>query len=289
MDGRLQELYSAFCTAEKAWIRDLSTTTTTTTTTTAALQDCSLHYGEVAFVLAGLKPCVLIQLPTEDLTRSLYHKVLASYWTQLPAYQYHRHQEPGQEREQGQEQAQGHEHGTHHPILGLECRLITHPVRTPEMPLQGCVLLWSHTTVRSHAQAQRIQRGIDLLFHHNTATAAASDQEEVEISDTDLAILLDIPGRLPTTAAEMHRMIEVSYWHTPTLQQQQQQQLSVSHVQPPLPPPPAPSEPTLLTAFAAQPDQIPAIQVHFRRYSDTVRDMFGIQLKLHIQSIADIA
>ncbi|KAG0365726.1 hypothetical protein BGX24_003981 [Mortierella sp. AD032] len=149
--------------------------------------------------------------------------------------------------------------------LGLECRLITRNVQSPEMSLQGYVLMWSSTTVESHPQTASIQRSINLLCP-SSATAATAFPNT--ISEEDLALMLGIPGRLPTTEPEMRAMIEVSYWHQDNNN-------------------PDDSSPVLLTAFAAQPDQIPAIQTHFKWYRDAVRTVFNITLKLHIQAIAD--
>ncbi|KAF8933682.1 hypothetical protein BGZ47_010761 [Haplosporangium gracile] len=79
--------------------------------------------------------------------------------------------------------------------------------------------------------------------------------------------MLDIPGRLPTSEAEIRAMVEVSYWD---------QDESAAN-----------SSPVLLTAFAAQPDQILAIQTHFKEYRDSARSLFNMTLKLHIQAMAD--
>ncbi|KAF9539887.1 hypothetical protein EC957_004895 [Mortierella hygrophila] len=144
---------------------------------------------------------------------------------------------------------------------GLECRLITRDARSPEMSFQGYVLLWSSTAVESHPQAATIQRSIDLLCPTTTGQT-----EPAMISEQDLAVILDIPGRLPASEAEIRAMVEVSYWH--------QDESTVD------------SSPVLLTVFAAQPDQIPAIQTHFKKYRDSVRSLFDMTLKLHVQAMA---
>ncbi|KAF9962347.1 hypothetical protein BGZ72_007400 [Mortierella alpina] len=147
----------------------------------------------------------------------------------------------------------------------------------------GYVLLWSSKTVLSHPQAELIQRGIDRICPQETSASSSTKtfsgngedrEEEEEISEEDLAVMLDIPGRLPRTHAEMMQMIEVSYWH----QTSSSNTSSTSK-----------TEPTLLTAFAAQPDQIPEIQAHFRRYRDTLLQVLQLPLKLHTQSMADMA
>ncbi|KAF9358219.1 hypothetical protein BGX26_002223 [Mortierella sp. AD094] len=173
--------------------------------------------------------------------------------------------------------------------LGLNCHLITKDIRSPEMPLQGCVLVWSDRTVQLHPQSVRIRRGISLLCSSEgqkdplaTGTmgneTAAKDINTRLISEQDLAIMLDLPGRLPESEKEMHQMIEVSYWHQGDIGIGGGQNDRAT----------AEASPTLLTAFAAQPDQVPNIQIHFKRYRDTIREIFGIQLKLHIQSMADL-
>ncbi|KAF9557165.1 hypothetical protein EC968_007791 [Mortierella alpina] len=261
MSGIL-DLFTTFRDAEHAWMQSLPPHAYTDSPAPSSTpQDCSLHYGELAFVLVGLKPCMLIQLPTPELTTAFYHGVILPYLLNHPAYD---------------------------PLsapsdLGLSCKLITGRVRSPEMSLQGYVLVWSQRTVRSHPQAELIQRGIDRICPQETGLPSSTEPvsgngednqgNEEEISDDDLAVMLDIPGRLPKTHAEMLQMIEVSYWH----QAGTSNTASASE-----------SEPTLLTAFAAQPEQIPEIQAHFRRYRDTLQ-LLELPLKLHIQSMADMA
>ncbi|KAG0276943.1 hypothetical protein BGZ95_006814 [Linnemannia exigua] len=188
------------------------------------------------------------------MTQTFFRQVLAPQVMQHPAYK-------------TLSKKNGNSADTDTPsTLGLECRVITRNVQSPEMPLQGYVLMWSSTTVASHPQTASIQRSIDLLCPSSATAATATPST---ISEMDLALMLDIPGRLPTTEPEMRAMIEVSYWH--------QDNNSPSDD----------SSPVLLTAFAAQPDQIPAIQTHFKRYRDATRTLFNITLKLHIQAMAD--
>ncbi|KAF9964487.1 hypothetical protein BGZ70_006390 [Mortierella alpina] len=264
MKSAILDFFRAFREEEQAWIQSLQTPTNTDFhTPSSTLQDCSLHYGELAFVLAGLKPCLLIQLPTPELTTAFYEGVIVPRLLTHPAY--------------AQLSAPSD--------LGLSCKRITGRVRSPEMSLQGYVLLWSRRTVLSHPQADRIQRGIDRVCPQET-TLHSGDQtgsenvgdnqeDEDEISEEDLAVMLDIPGRLPKTHAEMLQMIEVSYWH----------QVSSSNTTGSA----QATEPTLLTAFAAQPDQIPEIHAHFRRYRTTLLQVLELPIQLHIQSMADMA
>ncbi|KAG0256340.1 hypothetical protein BG011_004609 [Mortierella polycephala] len=253
----IQELYSTFQIAERSWIRSLPQISQQQQRqgSPTRLEDCSLHYGEFAFVLAGLKPCILIQLPTPEMTTAYYHNALVPHLIHHPAFK---------------RQAKA-------PGLELSCQLITRNVHSPEMHLQGYVLLWSARTVQAHPQSKHIQNGINLLCHPNAL--GSSDMNEssnngnkpATISEEDLALMLDIPGRLPETEMELKRMIEVSYWsqgHCSTDKE--------------------PNEPLLLTAFAAQPDQLSDIQAHFKRYKDAVRDLYRFQLKLHVQSMSDM-
>jgi len=272
MEVVAQELYKTFFDAERAWMRAQTQTTGSTTTTTTTtdpgqpsssqlLEDCSLHYGEFAFLLAGLKPCLLLQLPTPAMTRAFYHDVLTSQVMQHFAYKVLSSDSATSIAAPLTTATIGH---------GLQCRLITKDVRSPEMPLQGYALLWCTSTVKSHPQGASIQRSIDLLCPSTTATTTtttAAAATPALISEKDLALMLDIPGRLPSTESEISAMIEVSYWH-------QGDQCNEE-------------SPVLLTAFAAQPDQIPAIQSHFVSYRDSVRTLFNITLKLHIQAMAD--
>ncbi|KAF9183022.1 hypothetical protein BGZ50_004477 [Haplosporangium sp. Z 11] len=253
----IQELYSTFQIAERSWIRSLSQTPQNQQRqgSPARLEDCSLHYGEFAFVLAGLKPCILIQLPTPDLTTAYYHSALVPHLIHHPAFK-------------RQAKASG---------LELRCQLITRNVQSPEMHLQGYVLLWSAGTVQAHPQSKRIQNGINLLCPPNVLESSDMNESSnngsktTTISEEDLALMLDIPGRLPGTEVELKRMIEVSYWSQGHCSADKES-----------------NEPLLLTAFAAQPDQLPDIQAHFKRYRDAVWDLFRIHLKLHVQSMSDM-
>ncbi|ORZ28678.1 hypothetical protein BCR41DRAFT_417820 [Lobosporangium transversale] len=249
----IQELYTSYRAAERAWINSISTSESHASS--AAIQDCSLHYGELAFVLAGLKPCVLVQMPTSELTQSLYHQVLESYWLKLDVYKLH------QQQKQQQQQPQQH---LHRPFsLGLDCRLITRNICSPEMSLQGCVLIWSNQTIQSHPQTAIIQHAIHQLF---SSPSLSSDNATNVISDHDLAIMLDIPGRLPENSLEIQNMIEVSYWDQKdenyrTMSSSHSNQNNNSHTEAnddEQIKSTASSSPILLTAFAAQPDQIPA-------------------------------
>ncbi|KAG0296511.1 hypothetical protein BGZ96_009330 [Linnemannia gamsii] len=245
MEAAAQELNTTFRNAERTWIHSFQENTTGASN----LEDCSLHYGEFAFLLAGLKSCLLLQLPTPAMTTAFFHAVIVPQIMHHPAYKVLSAKELGLG-------------------VGLECRLITRNVRSPEMSLQGYILLWSSTTVEAHPQAALIQRSIDLLCPPPPSDSAAATTAIV--SEQDLAIMLDIPGRLPGSEAEIRAMVEVSYWH-----QDQDESTAVDSV------------PVLLTAFAAQPDEIPLIQTHFKRYRDSVRSLFKMTLKLHIRSMAD--
>lgn len=229
MEDRARELFISFRDAERTWIQDQETRAAS-----PGLEECSLHYGEMAFVLAGLKPAVLIQLPSVDLTQQFYIQVLQPHLVQ------------------------------HHSFASsrLECRMITRSVRSPEMPLTGCVLVWNRESVRSHPQSFTIQGVLDLLCPSSEVLQGVPT--EIVVSESDLATLLDIPGRLPGSEEEIHKMLEVSFWKQDT----------------------SASSPVLLTAFAAQPEEVPTIQAHFKRYKDRMSSLFGITLKLHVQSMA---
>lgn len=273
----IQDLYTSYRNAEHAWTRSIDSATSSPMASSAvnadsstygSIEECSLHYGEIAFLLAGLKPCVLIQFPTPELTRGFYHQVLEPQWMQ---------------RESFKRQQQGQQEG-----LGLSCCLITKDVRSPEMPLQGCVLVWSQRTVRSHPQSDLIQRAINQLFSssHETTPKANKDKTnpntQCVIAEQDMAVILDLPGRLPETEIEVYRIVEVSYWD-------QGKTLSGHGGNAGNTTSPPDLQPTLLTTFAAQPDQIPGVHAHFKRYKDAVRDRFGVQLKFHMQSMANVA
>jgi len=241
--------------------------------TAESLENCSLHSGEFAFVLAGLKPAMLVQMPSRSLTLDFKRKVLDK-------------EDLFQTLSEADEMTDSNINNNNSTDLNLQCRLITEEIASPEMSLQGCVLIWSPRTVQRHPQASLLQRSIDRLCPPTvpllaTTSSPSNDEKSKLISESDLAILLDYPGRLPTTQAEMQQMIEVSYWNQPTLVPPISSASAARQGQDKNEPP------QLLTAFAAQPDQIPKIQDHFRRYKDSVRNLFGLCLKLHIQSLAE--
>lgn len=241
------------------------------------LENCSLHSGEFAFVLAGLKPAMLVQMPSQSLTLDFKRKVLDKEEIFRPLSR--------------KDEAI---HNNSSTDLHLQCRLITEEIASPEMPLQGCVLIWSPETVQKHPQASLLQHTIDRMCPPTVATTTTSTQPPAAtsslqsegksklISESDLAILLDYPGRLPTTLAEMQQMIEVSYWNQPTSVPSSIASTFTSRQGQD-----GNEPPQLLTAFAAQPDQRPKIEEHFRIYRDSVRNLFGLNLKLHIQSLAE--
>ncbi|KAG0084533.1 hypothetical protein BGZ92_009789 [Podila epicladia] len=229
MNDRTKDLFKSFRDAERTWIEDQEARATS-----PGLEECSLHFGELAFVLAGLKPAVLVQLPSADLTRQFYIQVLQPHLVQ------------------------------HHSFASssLECRMITRSVRSPEMTLTGCALVWNRESVRGHAHSSSIQGILDLLCPSSEVPQGVAT--EIVVPESGLATLLDIPGRLPGSEEEIRKMLEVSYW---------QQDASVT-------------SPVLLTAFAAQPEELPTIKIHFKRYKDRVSSLFGMTLKLHVQSMA---
>ncbi|KAF9919264.1 hypothetical protein FBU30_011083, partial [Linnemannia zychae] len=266
------ELYKAFKTKERAWLHNQSKehTISSASSVPIAPEDCSLHYGELAFLLKGLKPCLLLQLPTPAMTTCFYHQVLVPDILQHPAYKTLSNPFRTDSRTMTpsaieQEIPEG---------LGLDCRLITRDVRSPEMSLQGYVLLWNTQSVASHSQAATIQQLINLLCPPPSHSHFMTSPTPALVSEQDLALMLDIPGRLPSTEKEIQTMVEVSYWD-----QAQQDTLGSDNNND--------DSPVLLTAFAAQPDQISTIQAHFKRYRDSVQTLFDINLKLHIQAMAN--
>ncbi|KAG0347268.1 hypothetical protein BG004_008091 [Podila humilis] len=226
-------LFTSFRDAERTWIQRQDTKQLTAAG--VEIEECSLHFGEMAFVLAGLKPAVLIQLSSVDLTRHLYSKVLEPHFIQHPDF----------------------------TASSLRCQWITQRARSPEMLLTGCILVWNTATIRHHPQSATIQGIIDKLCPSPSAPQS-SIMAGVIVPEDDLALILDIPGRLPGSEAEIRHMVEVSYWQVDS----------------------SSGSSTLLTAFAAQPDEIPAIQVHFQRYKVKVLDLFGMSIGIHVQSMA---
>ncbi|KAF9578767.1 hypothetical protein BGW38_005276 [Lunasporangiospora selenospora] len=281
----LRELYEGFWTVEQQWFQQHQpqsslavleqqsnsiapgTNTAVVENTSAQepmTEDCSFHYGEWAFLLAGLKPCLLIQLRTPDQTVLFFREVLAPFFRQ-------------------------HEVTLHQ--LQIDYSLITRPVRSPEMDLRGFILVWNKDMVSRHPQRDRLLRGIDMLCgsHSSYSLPSAPNESAARviadrtalISEEDLAMMLDLPGRLPETESEIFKMVEVSYWHERP-QDLETTQASVGNelgtgVQDHL---------TLLTAFAAQPDEIPNIRQHFTTYRDRVQELFGIRLRISVQSMA---
>ncbi|KAF9407620.1 hypothetical protein BGZ94_002620 [Podila epigama] len=225
-DKTARALYDSFRSAERAWIRSQEKNHHTSGLQTPSLEECSLHYGELAFVLAGLKPAVLIQLPSSELNCKFYHEVLLPHLVQHPSYD----------------------------ATKLDCRLITRNIRSPEMSLTGNILVWNQATVRHHAQSTLVQATIQHLCPVQAPQMDDLQTKEAIISENDLATLLDIPGRLPASEQEIRAMLEVTY-------------LDI-----------LPSGTVLLSAFAAQPDELKQIAGHHKRYKERVAQLFGINL-----------
>ncbi|KAG0051329.1 hypothetical protein BGZ83_003859 [Gryganskiella cystojenkinii] len=229
------------------------------------LESCSLHSGEFAFVLSGVKPAMLVQMPTVPLTQDFFRKVLENNLKEA--------QSPGENNV-------------------VQYRLITKQISSPEMPLQGCVLIWSPEAIVRHDQTSLLQDLVDRLCSApsppSSLKSSVSSTASFHISEEELALLLDYPGRLPTTHVEMQQMIEVSYWHQPPPPSAPTATSSITSASQQLSNTTEEQEPRLLTAFAAQPNQIPRIQSHFQTYRDAVRnEPFNLHLKLHIQSLAE--
>ncbi|KAF9166388.1 hypothetical protein DFQ26_008072 [Actinomortierella ambigua] len=87
-------------------------------------------------------------------------------------------------------------------------------------------------------------------------TDLQSPEMSLKGSIVTLAAMLDYPGRLPQSMREFPTMIEVSYWDD--------------------------AGPTLLTAFAAQKDQLELIRLHFAFYRNAMLKQLDIRLKLQV-------
>ncbi|KAG0228794.1 hypothetical protein BGW42_001991 [Actinomortierella wolfii] len=222
-----------------------------------SLDETSCHYGELAFLLLGLKPMVLVQMPTRQLAQNYHAQVLRPHLIHYPPLaSYHLH--------------------------SLE---ITTDLQSPEMSLKGSIIVWRDET------ADRIRPLLDLTpsfpqlvtksscptclsscknsastitacatCSPSSVIASADSSTTRTISEETLAALLDYPGRLPQSPREYPTMVEVSYWDN--------------------------VGPTLLTAYAAQKDQLELIRLHFACYRDAMLKHLGIHLKLQVVDMA---
>ncbi|KAF9978543.1 hypothetical protein BGZ73_001962 [Actinomortierella ambigua] len=191
---------------------------------------------------------VLVQMPTRDLAKSYHTHILRPHLIHYPPLKdYHLH---------------SHE--------------ITTDLQSPEMSLRGSIIVWRDET------ADRIRPFLDLampcqppvepsLSTSKSSTASGNSSTvpppclppslgPSTISEETLASLLDYPGRLPQSYLEFPTMLEVSYWDD--------------------------DGPTLLTAFAAQKDQLELVRLHFAFYRNAMLQHLDIRLKLQVLDMA---
>ncbi|KAJ1969725.1 hypothetical protein H4R35_006060 [Dimargaris xerosporica] len=214
------------------------------------------HYGEVAFLLLGLKPCVLYSFgPSTAAQHDERHpnltesapatatkaSLLADYIAQVVEPSLRAWILPSEAA------------GTHSPSPCLAFAPICHSLRSPEMTLVGSFVCYS---VR-HPLAASIDN-----YLLNPA--------QTMVSEALLQQILDYPGTLPTSPTEHPRAREVCYG------------VFEPHL---LTPETAPVDLTALPKFralfsyCALAEQIPEVRHHFARYCAAGRQV-GLDLRL---------
>ncbi|KAI9263191.1 hypothetical protein BDA99DRAFT_509554 [Phascolomyces articulosus] len=145
-----------------------------------AMQD--LHdaylFGEMGFLIAGLKPCVLIDLP-HAVARLYKQHVLDQVFKDdlLPR--------------------------------GIEMVEIKGNVSSPEISLQGCFIVY-HKDQKDIVQP--------LLSPVDSSISSNKNSDQQVISEPTLAKILDYPGSLPSNPHEVLCMMEVVYYTRETEQ-----------------------------------------------------------------------
>ncbi|KAI8049422.1 uncharacterized protein B0P05DRAFT_563637 [Gilbertella persicaria] len=128
----------------------------------------------------------------------------------------------------------------------LHYHIIQH-VMTPESNLHGNIFVY-------HTAVTRLK---ELSFIMNVS----SQDKDCEVSDKDMATILDYPGRLPSHEQEIPTLHTVIYFHDR----------------------PNHKGMIALTSFAIQVDEKENTLVHFNRYKSICKEKLQIDLKILIQ------
>ncbi|KAJ1979753.1 hypothetical protein H4R34_002706 [Dimargaris verticillata] len=214
------------------------------------------HYGEVAFMLLGLKPCVLYSFgsdiaspPNEPppsqaentLMATTKASLLADYITQVVKPSLHAWMSPPAIP------------GAHSPSPHLALAPIRHWLRSPEMDLVGSFVCYnvSHPLVA-------------LIDSHLLNPA------QTMISEVVLQQVLDYPGTLPATASECACVCEVCYGvFEPHLLTPESTSADLATL----------PKFRALFSYCALAEQLPQVRHHFARYCAAGRQA-GLDLRL---------
>ena len=130
-------------------------------------------FGEIGFLIAGLKPCVLIDLP---------HDIAVLYKEHVLDQVSQEHLTP----------------------RGIEIVEIKANVSSPEISLQGCFIVYRKSQ-------KDVVQPLLLLSQDGNDNDDHNNNQHV-ISESTLANILDYPGSLPSNQHEIMCMLEVVYY-----------------------------------------------------------------------------
>ncbi|KAJ2360995.1 hypothetical protein IW150_007351 [Coemansia sp. RSA 2607] len=149
------------------------------------------HYGEVCFVLLGLKPCALMDYA--DRTTLLPQYIARVVEPSIVELNRLGEMLAGQQQQEKEKLGEGG--GVYPRGFELRCRRIEHQVESPEGgSWQGAYVLYDERQKESRRWAE-----------------ALLDGARGKVDEDELAQALDYPGSLPKTSDEMRSIVSVSY------------------------------------------------------------------------------
>lgn len=205
MHQKISKAYQDYRRLERDWFETLPLNQLNLLTDRGRVPIGELHlYGEVGFLLLGLKPCVLVEhIPRELRTLDSYIQGVCKPWLNrwfTEDFLRHTHLLSDSSSSEGldlENEADGVASVSNpsSPLpIHIAGQLISHELQSPEISLQGCWLFYN----TSHQ-----------LFPDLEATIL--DKTCSEIPEDMLASLLDYPGSLPKSQNEISTMLRVGY------------------------------------------------------------------------------
>jgi len=176
-------MYQDYIQFERTWFQCLSVVARNILTDRGRVPDSELAlYGEIGFLLLGLKPCVLIEHIPRD------HGIFKSYLDEVC--------EPWFDK-----WFRSNNMTTTLQACGIHIvgQVITHDLQSTEISLQGCYLV----TNTKHEK-------------YNVVTKWLLDPAITQVKEEILAQVLDYPGSLPHRPQQISTMVRVGYIDTKT-------------------------------------------------------------------------
>ncbi|KAJ9087878.1 hypothetical protein DSO57_1028794 [Entomophthora muscae] len=254
MSQRITKVYQDYRRLERIWFETLPLSQLNLLTDRGRVPIGELHlYGEVGFLLLGLKPCVLVEhIPRELGTLDSYiHGVCKpwlSCWFSATSSSQARlisdsSSSESLDKELNLELQTSNLKSVSLGTIHVCGQVISRELQSPEISLQGCWVFYN--------TAHQLFPKIDSIL---------LNQRCLEITEDTLALLLDYPGSLPRSQTEISTMLRVGYVET--------------------------SSEYWLTTYAGQSRQLSAIQDHFHTYRQQFLSHYDSELQLFIEDLS---